>query len=125
MNNYRGKQTVYVLDAVDDELVADANKHFDAIYCTAAGNVQIKSGGVFQYLAAVADGVDNTNTTFINPATGKAFVADDNPAAAGFYEGDGSQYVEITMAVGDIINTSLTSVKIASGEDWRGQVWRY
>ena len=125
MNNYRAKQTVYVLDAVNDVLVAGANKHFDAIYCTTTGPVKIKAGGGFQYLAAVADGSDNTNTTFINPDTGKAFVAGDNPAGAGFYEGDGSQYVTINMTAGDIINTHLTSIKIDAGQAWRGQVWRY
>lgn len=125
MINYRAKQQIYVLDAALDELVAGTNKHFDAIYCTTAGDVQIKAGGVFQYLAAVAEGGTNGNTTFINPADGEPFEAGDDDIAAGFYEGDGSQYVTITMAVGDIINSHLTSIKIASGEAWRGQVWRY
>ena len=125
MINYRAKQQIYVLDAVGDELVAGTNKHFDAIYCTTAGPVEIKAGGVFQYLAAVAEGGTNGNTTFINPADGEPFEAADDNIAAGFYEGDGSQYVTITMAVGDIINAHLTSIKIDTGQAWRGQVWRY
>lgn len=113
-----------MLDAVNDEAVAGTNKVFDAIHCTTAGTVQLKAGGLFQYLAAVADGATNSNTTFINPETGVAFVATDDDIAAGFYEGDGSQYVNVPMTAGQTIYAPITSAKIAAG-DFKGEAIRF
>jgi hypothetical protein len=122
--NIRQKQQTYLLDAVNDEAVAGDNKHFDAIHCTTAGTVQLKAGGIFQYLAAVAEGATNTNTTFINPATGVAFVAGDDDIAAGFFEGVGSAYVDVPMTAGQTIYGRITAAKIASGT-FRGEAIQY
>jgi len=122
--NIRQKQQTYLLDAVNDEAVAGDNKHFDAIHCTTAGTVQLKAGGIFQYLAAVAEGATNTNTGFINPATGVAFVAADDDIAAGFYEGVGSAYVDVPMTAGQTIYGRITAAKIASGT-FKGEAIQY
>ena len=122
--NIRQKQQTYLLDAVNDEAVAGDNKHFDAIHCTTAGTVQLKAGGIFQYLAAVAAEAENTNTGFINPATGVAFVAADDDIAAGFYEGVGSAYVDVPMTAGQTIYGRITAAKIASGT-FKGEAIQY
>lgn len=122
--NIRSRQVTYLLDAVNDEATLGSNKVFDAIHCTTAGTVQLKAGGLFQYLAAVADGATNSNTTFINPATGVAFVATDDEIAAGFYEGDGSQYVDVPMTAGQTIYARVTAAKIASG-NFKGEAIRF
>lgn len=122
--NIRQKQTTYLLDANGEEAIAPTGGHFDAIYCTTSGTVQLKAGGIFQYLAAVAEGATNTNTTFINPATGVAFVAGDDNIAAGFYEGDGSQYVNVPMVAGQTIYGRISAAKIATA-GFKGQAIRY
>lgn len=123
--NLRSKQSTYLLDAATEEAVAGTGKHFDAIHCTTAGTIQIKAAAVFQYLAAVAEGATNSNTTFINPETGVAFVAADDDIPAGFYEGDGSQYVNVPMTAGQTIYARITAAKIPTSGTWRGEALRY
>jgi len=123
--NIRQKQTTYLLDAVGDEAIAGTDKHFDALHCTTSGNVLVKCSALYQYLAAVAEGATNTNTTFINPATGVAFVAGDDDIPAGFYEGDGTQYVSVPMTAGQTLYGRFTAVKIDTGAAWRGEALRY
>lgn len=122
--NIRQKQQTYLLDANGDEAVAGDNKHFDAIHCTTAGTVQLKAGGIFQYKGVVSEGVNNTNTGFINPTTGVAFVAADNPFDAGFYEGVGDVYVDVPMTAGQTIYGRITAAKIVSGS-FKGEAIQY
>lgn len=112
---------VFKLDTANDEAVAGTAplstvSKFTKIVCYTAGDVQLKAGGIFQYLAAVADGGTNTNTTFINPADGEPFEASDDDQPAGFYEGDGSQYVTLTLAAGEEINAHITSAKVPASD---------
>ena len=102
------KNLYYVDNAV--ELVAPEGRHFFSITALDGGNVTVKGGGVFVQKAAVGDGDNNPNTGFINPETGKAFVAADNPFDAGHYEALPATSVQIALAAGQTLFGRFTSV---------------
>jgi hypothetical protein len=97
-----------------NELVAPEGRHFFSVTSLDGGTVTLKGGGIFVHKAAVADGTDNTNTGFINPETGVAFVAGDNPFAAGQYEALPSTSVDIVLAAGQTVFGRFTSVSCST-----------
>tara|TARA_Y100001937_G_scaffold94152_1_gene127633 strand:- start:1962 stop:2333 length:372 start_codon:yes stop_codon:yes gene_type:complete len=102
------KNLYYVSTA--DELVAPEGRHFFSVTSLDGGTVTLKGGGIFVQKDAVGDGDDNPNTGFINPTTGEAFVAADNPFAAGHYEALPATSVEVNLAAGQTVFGRFTSV---------------
>ena len=110
------KNLYYV--STNDELVAPEGRHFFSVTSLDGGAVTLKGGGIFVQKAAVADGDNNPNTGFINPTTGKAFVAADNPFAAGHYEALPTTSVQVDLAAGQTVFGRFSSVTGTNGKEF-------
>ena len=109
------KNLYYVSNA--EELVAPDGRHFFSVTSLDGGTVTLKGGGIFVQKGAVADGTDNPNTGFINPTTGKAFVAGDNPFDAGHYEALPATSVQVVLAAGQSVFGRFSSVTGSASQE--------
>ena len=110
------KNLYYV--STNDELVAPEGRHFFSVTSLDGGTATLKGGGIFVQKDAVADGDNNPNTGFINPTTGEAFVAEDNPFAAGHYEALPATAVQVELAAGQTVFGRFTSVTGVNGKEF-------
>ena len=110
-------KNLYYINSTD-ELTAPEGRHFFSITSLDGGTVNVKGGGIYEFVDVSELADNDAAAEYIDPLTGKPFaskdVAEDSDHGDDYYEAVDTTSVGIVLAAGQTVFGRFTSVTSAA-----------